>query len=104
MFHIPRASPFCQESPWPRTLPCRVPGMQCTQHWQHYFDTMSKVLAKSIDVSPHVAIFSLPVNYTQYSVLQLEVIAFTFTFLKLPKTPFAFVLEFAPTPVHYTLF
>lgn len=45
--------------------------------WQTYFDTMSKVLLKTIDVSPHVAIFGTPPERHRFSSGQLEVLAFT---------------------------
>lgn len=45
--------------------------------WRSYFEIMSKVLLKTIDVSPHIAIFGLPEKYTHFSSIQLEVLAFT---------------------------
>ena len=45
--------------------------------WQTYFDTMFKVLLKTIDISPHVAIFGTPQEYHRFSSVQLEVLAFT---------------------------
>jgi len=45
--------------------------------WQTYFDTMSKVLLKTIDTSLHVAIFGTPQEYHRFSSVQLEVLVFT---------------------------
>uniref|UniRef100_A0A8C5D9N9 Reverse transcriptase domain-containing protein n=1 Tax=Gouania willdenowi TaxID=441366 RepID=A0A8C5D9N9_GOUWI len=45
--------------------------------WQIYFNTMSKVLSKNVDVSSHVAIFGIPENYSNYSALHLQILAFT---------------------------
>ena len=45
--------------------------------WQIYFDTMSKVLSRTIPISPHIGIFGLPEDYTLYSTKELEIIAFT---------------------------
>lgn len=44
--------------------------------WQTYFDTMSKTLIQTIYISPYVAIFGLPDDYTCYSADQLETLAF----------------------------
>uniref|UniRef100_A0A672IKH9 Reverse transcriptase domain-containing protein n=1 Tax=Salarias fasciatus TaxID=181472 RepID=A0A672IKH9_SALFA len=62
--------------------PCNLTHMffSCSalaNFWRTYFDTMSKVLLKTVDFSPCVAIFGLPVDFSNYSPLQLQVISFT---------------------------
>lgn len=62
--------------------PCNLTHMffSCpalTNFWQIYFDTISKVFAKIFHISPHIGIFGLPEEYTQYTTKELEVIAFT---------------------------
>uniref|UniRef100_A0A671WYB0 Reverse transcriptase domain-containing protein n=1 Tax=Sparus aurata TaxID=8175 RepID=A0A671WYB0_SPAAU len=62
--------------------PCNLTHMffSCpalSNFWQIYFNTMSKVFSKTFHTSPHIGIFGLPEEYTQYSTKELEVIAFT---------------------------
>ena len=45
--------------------------------WQNYFDTMSKILLRTIIVSPHIAIFGIPVDYNRYTSKHLDILAFT---------------------------
>lgn len=65
-----------------RGSPCNLKHMffSCpalTNFWQIYFDTISKVFAKTLHISPHIGIFGLPEEYTQYTTKELGVIAFT---------------------------
>ena len=46
------------------------PGL--TNSWQIYFNTMSKVFSKIIDTTPHIGIFGLPEEYTQYKLQLLD--------------------------------
>lgn len=62
--------------------PCNLTHMffSCpalTNFWQIYFNTLSRIFSKTVDISPHIGIFGLPEEYTQYSTKELEVIAFT---------------------------
>lgn len=64
------------------TSPCNLTHMfySCPlvfSFWRRYFDIISEILATTVTISPHIAIFGCPEDYDRFTSKQLDILSFT---------------------------